>query len=72
LTVPEIKEAFKMSLKNFQSWKFFEFWLCSGADVLNAYKDYRNETLRVYAEAIIISWIISITENDKEYIRNDF
>jgi hypothetical protein len=44
------------------------------ADVLNAYKDYRNETLRVYdaKKRLLLAESYPITENDKEYIRNDF
>jgi hypothetical protein len=76
LTVPEIKEAFKMFVaKEFPELKVFRILDCVVvADVLNAYKDYRNETLRVYdaKKRLLLAESYPITENDKEYIRNDF
>lgn len=50
LTVPEIKEAFKMFIaKEFPELKVFRILDCVVvADVLNAYKEFRNESLRAY------------------------
>jgi hypothetical protein len=50
LTVPEIKEAFKMFIaKEFPELKVFRILDCVVvADVLNAYKEFRNESLQAY------------------------
>lgn len=50
LTVPEIKEAFKMFVSGeFPDLKVFRILDCIVvSDVLNAYRDYRNESLRSY------------------------
>ncbi len=50
LTVPEIKEAFKMYVANeFPELKVFRMLDCIlVADVLNAFKEFRNESLRTY------------------------
>ena len=50
LTIPEIKEAFKMFIaKEFPELKVFRILDCIVvADVLNAYKEFRNDSLRTY------------------------
>lgn len=50
LTVPEIQEAFKMYVsKEFPDLKVFRILDCVVvADVLNAFKDFRNDSLRAY------------------------
>lgn len=50
LTVPEIKEAFKMYVtKEFPELKVFRILDCVVvADVLNAFKEFRNDSLRTY------------------------
>lgn len=50
LTVPEIKEAFKMYIsKEFPELKVFRILDCVVvADVLNAFKEFRNDSLRTY------------------------
>lgn len=52
LTVPEIKEAFKMFVaKEFAELKVFRMLDCIVvADVLNAFKDFRSDSLRGYDE----------------------
>jgi hypothetical protein len=52
LTIPEIKEAFKMYIsKEFPEIKVFRILDCvSIGDVLSAYTEYRNQSLRIYTD----------------------
>ena len=50
LTIPEVKEAFKMYLaKEFENIKVFRLLDCVVVgEILNAYKNFRNESLKIY------------------------
>lgn len=72
LTVPEIKEAFKMYVsKEFPEIKVFRLLDCvSVGEILNAYINFRAESLRAYSQkkAIIQNKLPEITETQKEEI----
>lgn len=76
LTIPEIKEAFKMYVsKEFSNIKVFRILDCiSIGEVLTAFTDFRNESLRVYdkkKEKLLIEQN-KISEEEKQQIRNYF
>jgi len=51
LTVPEVKEAFKMYVSHQFDIKVFRLLDCvSIGEILNAYTEYRNESLRIYTD----------------------
>lgn len=76
LTIPEIKEAFKMYVaKEFPQIKVFRILDCvSIGEVLSAYTEFRNESLRVYdqkkKEALRIE--PKVTDEEKKKIRELF
>ena len=76
LTVPEIKEAFKMFVaKEFPELKVFRMIDCIVvAEILTAFVDFRNDSLKVYDshKRLLIDQSSTITKNEKECIRNDF
>lgn len=76
LTVPEIKEAFKMFVaKEFPELKVFRMLDCIVvAEILTAFVDFRNDSLKVYdsQKRLLIDQSSTITKNEKECIRNDF
>ena len=76
LTVPEIKEAFKMFVaKEFPELKVFRMIDCIVvAEILTAFVDFRNDSLKVYdsQKRLLIDQSSTITKNEKECIRNDF
>ena len=76
LTVPEIKEAFKMFVaKEFPELKVFRMLDCIVvAEILTAFVDYRNDSLKVYEsqKRLLIDQSSTITKKEKECIRNDF
>jgi hypothetical protein len=70
LTIPEIKEAFKMYVaKEFPELKVFRMLDCVAVgEVLNAYTNFRNESLRVYdsKKKKIIETLHEPTEKEKK------
>lgn len=76
LTVPEIKEAFKMYVaKEFPEIKVFRMLDCIVVgEILTAFTSFRNESLRVYdaKKLSIINKPSEPTEEEKQAIRNDF
>ena len=76
LTVPEIKEAFKMFVaKEFPELKVFRMLDCIVVgEILTAFVDYRNDSLKVYEsqKRLLIDQSSTITKKEKECIRNDF
>lgn len=76
LTIPEIKEAFKMYVaKEFSEIKVFRMLDCiSVGEVLNAYKDFRNESLRIYdsKKKKILEALPEVSEIQKNEIRERF
>lgn len=76
LTIPEIKEAFKMFVaREFPGIKVFRILDCvSIGQVLNAYIDYRNENLRTYEQKkkSLLEAPKSISEEEKKNIREQF
>jgi hypothetical protein len=76
LTIPEIKEAFKMYVaKEFPEIKVFRILDCVVVgEILNAYLDFRNESLRTYdaKKQLLLATQTEITEIEKQAIRNEF
>lgn len=76
LTVPEIKEAFKMYVsKEFPEIKVFRMLDCIVVgEILTAFTDFRNESLRVYdaKKQSLLNKPSEISEEEKQAIRNDF
>jgi len=76
LTIPEIKEAFKMYVaKEFPEIKVFRLLDCVAiGEVLTAYTDFRNESLRIYDQKKKQSLQIEAkaSEDDKKKIREEF
>jgi hypothetical protein len=76
LTIPEIKEAFKMYVaKEFADVKVFRLLDCvSVGEVLTAYIDFRNESLRVYdsKKRALIEAPPEVSEIQKNEIRERF
>ncbi|MBC7749572.1 MAG: hypothetical protein H7Z76_13530 [Methylotenera sp.] len=76
LTIPEIKEAFKMYVaKEFQDIKVFRLLDCiSVGEVLTAYINFRNDSLRVYDDKkrLLLAEAEPTSEEKKKEIRNDF
>lgn len=72
LTIPEIKEAFKMYVaKEFAQVKVFRILDCvSVSEVLNAFIDFRSDNLRAYSQkkSNIQNQLPMITETEKEEI----
>lgn len=76
LTIPEIREAFKMYVaREFTQIKVFRILdcVCIG-EVLDAYKNYRNENLRVYSQkkTALLNAPKEITPEDIARIREEF
>lgn len=73
LTIPEIKEAFKMLVsREFPGLKVFRILDCvSIGEVLQAYTDFRNESLRTYSHKknAIVNALPEKTESEKKEIR---
>lgn len=69
LTIPEIKEAFKMYVaREFPEIKVFRILDCvSVGEVLDAYKSFRNESLRVYSQkkTALLNTPKKVTQEDK-------
>lgn len=76
LTIPEIKEAFKMYVaKEFPQIKVFRMLDCvSVGEVLEAYIDFRNESLRIYdnKKSILLNAPSQPSEEEKKNIREQF
>lgn len=76
LTIPEIKEAFKMYVaREFPEIKVFRILDCvSVGEVLDAYKSFRNESLRVYSQkkTALLNTPKKVTQEDKEIIRENY
>lgn len=76
LTVPEIKEAFKMYVaKEFEDIKVFRMLDCIVVgEILTAFVNFRNESLRVYdsKKQSLLSEASPSTKNEKEAVRNEF
>lgn len=76
LTIPEIKEAFKMyAAKEFSEIKVFRMLDCIVVgEVLNAYKDFRNESLRTYdsRKRLLLEILPEVSESQKNEIRERF
>ena len=76
LTIPEIKEAFKMYVsKELPEVKVFRVLDCVAVgEILSAFKDFRNESLRIYdsTKRLLLSRPNEPSEEEKKSIRNDF
>lgn len=76
LTIPEIKEAFKMFVaREFPEIKVFRILDCvSIGEVLNAYVNYRNESLRIYSQKkqLLLETPKPKTDMEKQEIRLKF
>lgn len=80
MTVPEIKEAFKMYVaKEFEDVKVFRVLDCVAVgEVLNAFREYRNESLRVYdnkKKKLLEMSVLSkeqIKRNHEEFLKTIF
>ncbi len=76
LTIPEIKEAFKMYVaKEFPQIKVFRLLDCvSVGEVLDAYIDFRNESLRVYTgkKMDLLNAPAKPSDEEKNKIREQF
>lgn len=76
LTIPEIREAFKMYVaKEFVDVKVFRLLDCvSVAEVLTAYINFRNDSLRVYDDKkrLLLAEAETTSEEQKKEIRNNF
>lgn len=75
LTIPEIKEAFKMYVSKELELKVFRMLDCIAVgEVLTAYTDFRNEILKVY-EAKKRNLLIAVSEQtdiEKEIIKGEY
>jgi len=75
-TIPEIQEAFKMYVaREFPQIKVFRILDCvSVGEVLDAYKSFRNESLKVYSQKknLLLNAPKEATEEDKAKIREEF
>lgn len=76
LTIEEIKEAFKMFVaREFPNIKVFRILDCvSIGEVLNAYVDFRNESLRNYEskKQLLLEKPKEVSEEEKKKIRDQF
>ena len=76
LTVPEIKEAFKMYVsKEFEDIKVFRLLDCIVVgEILTAFVNFRNDSLRVYDDKkrLLLAEPQPTSEEQKKQIRNDF
>lgn len=76
LTIPEIKEAFKMYVsREFPQIKVFRLLDCvSIGDVLFAYTEFRSESLKIYSEKkqALLNALIMPSDEDKKQIREQF
>ena len=76
LTIPEIKEAFKMYVaKEFPEIKVFRMLDCvSVGEILRAFTDFRNESLRVYDDKkrSLLNQPKGTSIEERKEIRNDF
>ena len=76
LTIEEIKEAFKMFVaREFPEIKVFRILDCvSIGEVLQAYIEFRNESLRnyEYQKKVLLESPKEVTDNDKKQIREQF
>lgn len=76
LTVPEIKEAFKMYVsKEFAEIKVFRMLDCVVVgEILRAFIDFRNESLKVYDDKKrnLLNQPKAMSEEQKQQLRNDF
>ena len=76
LTIPEIKEAFKMYVsKEFPEIKVFRMLDCvSVGEILRAFTDFRNESLRVYDDKKrnLLNQTKATSIEERKEIRNDF
>lgn len=76
LTIPEIKEAFKMYIaKDFPEIKVYRILDCVVVgEILSAYKDFSTESLRIYdsKKRLFLEQKIEITELEKKTIREEF
>lgn len=76
LTIPEIQEAFKMYVaREFPQIKVFRILDCvSVGEVLDAYKSFRNESLRIYSQkkTELLNAPKQVTDQDRAAIRESF
>ncbi len=76
LTIPEIKEAFKMYVaKEFEDIKVFRMLDCIVVgEILTAFTNFRNDSLRVYdtKKQLLLAEVSQSTETEKKSIRNEF
>lgn len=76
LTVPEIKEAFKMYVsKEFSEIKVFRMLDCIVVgEILRAFVDFRNESLKVYDDKKrnLLNQTNEMSEEEKNNLRNEF
>lgn len=76
LTIPEIKEAFKMYVANeFADIKVFRMLDCIVVgEILTAFTNFRNDSLRVYDDKkrLLLAEAEPKSEEQKKQIRNDF